>query len=201
MVVIEKNPKYRPVLKGRFGNDPKLEIILNDALFYRLPVFDVVISNLPYMISEPILHRLFKYQFRKASFIVSKGFADRLTEVDSKLGYMIQYLYNVENIAEVPAESYLPPPNTQTSIVTLTPRNPETTAQTVIQAIYRQEDKKTANAIREALIQTQVVETKRQAKSQIEKLAIPDMLLTTPVARLSFDQILDLSRIIESRVS
>lgn len=201
VIVVEKNPKYRTVLKGRFGNDPKLDIIINDALFYRFPSLDIIVSNLPYMISEPILHRLFKVQFRKASLIVSSGFAGRVTSMDSKLGFLTQLMFDVENRAEIPSSSYLPPPKVPTSIITLTPREPETSTDSLMQAVFRQEDKKTFNALREALIQIGVAETKRQAKSLIDGFEVSHTILTTPVARLSYDQILALSQIMYSRVS
>ncbi len=199
VTVVEKNPKYRPVLKGRFGNDPKLETVIGDALYYRYPPVDRVVSNLPYMISEPLLHRLFRVDFKSASLIVSRGFAELVTSTDTKMGYLTWLLYDVEIVTDVHASSYLPQPKTLTSIISLQPRSPTSKADSILQAVFRQEDKKTSNALREALIQTGEASTKRVSRETIKELDLSTDLLDTPVARLSLDQIRDLSTVIETR--
>src|SRR3972149_3378033 len=48
VVAVEKNPKFIPILRERFGNLPNFDLILGDALRVQLPRFDKVVSNLPY---------------------------------------------------------------------------------------------------------------------------------------------------------
>lgn len=199
VIAVEMNLKYKPVLKGRFGNNPKLEIVIEDILYYRFPRHDRLISNLPYMITEPLFHLLFKLNFKSAAFIVPLSFAERINVAEpmSKLGYLSQVMFETEFIEEVYPSSYLPPPKTQTAIVTIKPRTPETEQERVLQTVFWQEDKKTSNALREALIQTNQVETKRLAKQAITKLEIPKAILETPVTRLSFDQLKELSNLLQ----
>lgn len=191
LIVVEKNPKYRSVLKGRLGNDPKLEIIIDDALYYRFPAFDRIVSNLPYMISEPIIHRLFKLDFKSAAFIVSKSFSDIVTNSmgKTKLSYLSRLMFESEKIADVGPEAYLPSPKTPTTIIIIRHRTPENRVDRIMQAVFRQEDKKTGNALREALIQTGEMKTKRSARQVISELEVSNTVLDIPVARLSFDQI------------
>ncbi|MCK5671613.1 methyltransferase domain-containing protein, partial [Candidatus Bathyarchaeota archaeon] len=99
VIAVEKNFKYLLVLKGRFGKEPRLEIIHHDILFYRIPAVDRVVSNLPYMISEAIIRRLFKVHLKSATFIVSSGFAEIITatpgdERYSKLTYLVGLFYD-----------------------------------------------------------------------------------------------------------
>lgn len=192
VIAVEKNPKYWTVLKGRFGNNPKLETVIRDVLIYRFPRHDRIVSNLPYMISEPLFHLLFHLDFKSASFIVSKKFADKITdpEGDTKLNYLSRMMFESALISEVQPRAYLPPPGTLTAIITVKPREPKTVTEELLQAFFRQEDKKTMNALREALIQTGRAETKRQAKDIIASFKVSPMILETPVSRLSMDQIM-----------
>ena len=150
------------------------------------------------MITEPLFHLLFKLDFKSAAFIVPISFAERINieKPESKLGYLSQVMFETEFIEEVYPASYLPPPKTQTAIVTIKPRTPENEQENILQTVFWQEDKKTSNALREALIQTTTVETKRQAKQAITEYNIPKAILETPVARLSFDQLKELTKIL-----
>ena len=201
VIAVEKNFKYIPVLRGRFGKEPKLETIHHDILFYRIPSIDRVVSNLPYMISEAVLRRLFKVPFKSASLIISSGFAEKITaapgdERYSKLSYLVGLFYDARLEAEVSNSAYLPPPNVSTAIVTLQTCEPEDSHHGLMQELLKQEDKKTANALREALIWVGACETKREARSKIVELNIPPSTLEAPLSRLSLEQILELDELL-----
>ena len=197
VIAVEKNFKYLPVLRGRFGKEPRLETIHHDVLFYRIPAIDRVVSNLPYMISEAIIRRLFKASFKSAAFLVSSGFAKKITaevgdESYSKLSFLVALFYVAKLEADVPNSAYLPTPNVSTAIVTLQTREPEDEHHGLMQALFKQEDKKTANALREALIRIGVSSTKREARSKIVELNISTSILEAPLSRLSLKQILEI---------
>lgn len=201
VIAVEKNFKYFPVLRGRFGKEPNLEIIHHDILFYRIPAIDRVVSNLPYMISEAVIRRLFKVPFRSAAFVLSSGFAEKITaehseERYSKLSHLTGVFFDARLEAEVSNSAYLPAPNVSTAIVTLQTREPEDEHHGLMQELFKQEDKKTVNALREALIWVGVSGTKREARSKIVELNIPTSLLEAPLSRLSLEQILELDELL-----
>ena len=201
VIAVEKNFKYLPVLKGRFGKEPKLDIIHHDVLFYRIPAIDRVVSNLPYMISEAVIRRLFKIPFKSAALIVSSGFAEIVTaepgdERYSKLSYLVGLFYDVRLEAEVSNSAYIPAPNVSTAIITLHTREPEDNHHGLMQDLFKQEDKKTANALRESLIWTGVRDTKREARARIVDLKIPPNTLEAPLSRLSLEQIMELDELL-----
>lgn len=201
VIAVEKNFKYLSVLRGRFGKEPKLKIIHHDILFYRIPAIDRVVSNLPYMISEAVIRRLFKVPFRSAAFILSSRFAEKITaehsdERYSKLSHLTGVFYDATLEAEVSNGAYLPAPNVSTAIVTLQTREPEDEHHGLMQELFKQEDKKTVNALREALIWVGVSGTKREARSKIVELNIPTSLLEAPLSRLSLEQILELDELL-----
>lgn len=201
MVAVEKNFKYLPVLKGRFGKEPRLEIIHQDILFYRILGVDRVVSNLPYMISEAVIRRLFKVHLKSAAFIVSSGFAEIITassgdEGYSKLSHLTQLFYDARLEAEVSSNAYLPAPNVSTAIVTLHTREPVDSHHGLMQELFKQEDKKTANALREALIWVGICDTKREARSKIVEMNIPASILEAHLSRLSLEQVLELDELL-----
>lgn len=201
VIAVEKNFKYLPVLKGRFGNEPRLQIIHHDILFYRIPAIDRVVSNLPYMISEAIIRRLFKVPLKSAAFIVSSGFAEIITaapsdERYSKLSFLLGLFYDAWLEAEVPNSAYLPTPKVSTAIVTLRARETDDEHHGLMQELFKQEDKKTANALRESLIWVGVCDTKREARSKIVEMNIPTSFLEAPLSRLSFEQVLELDELL-----
>ncbi|MBN2335568.1 hypothetical protein JXL21_08405 [Candidatus Bathyarchaeota archaeon] len=194
VVGVEKNPKYIPVLRDRFKRFDNLNVVLGDALQMELPRFDRLVSNLPYMIAEAFLQRTLRLEMKSAAFIVSKGFADIVTAEEdaphySKLSYLAQLFYEVKERMAVLPSAYYPEPSTETSIVTLTPRRDGPTKDQVLRDLFRQSDKLTRNALREALINTGVADTKRQSRGIIEELDLLEDTLFKRVARLSLTEV------------
>lgn len=191
---VEKNPKYLPILRERFGSHPGFEVVLGDALNVRLPRCDRLVSNLPYMICEAFLQRLFRTDVESAALIVPNGFADILvaeagTHGYSKLSYQAQLFYTVEVHAGVPRSAYLPEPKTDTCIMSLVPSASSTVADETLKQVFRQGDKLSKNALREALIRVGLCDTKRQAAALIAESMIPACTLGGPVARLSLKEV------------
>jgi 16S rRNA (adenine1518-N6/adenine1519-N6)-dimethyltransferase len=191
---IEKNPKYIPVLRERLRNYTNLVVVLGDALHERLPRSDRLVSNLPYMICEAFLQRTFRVEMKSAAFIVPRGFAEIL-EADaggreySKLSLQAQLFYDQEIHDEVPPSAYLSEPRTDTCIVSLVPRASSTVTDEALKQLFRQGDKLSKNALREALIRASICDTKNQAVSFIAESGVPAETLGRRVSRLSLKDI------------
>jgi 16S rRNA (adenine1518-N6/adenine1519-N6)-dimethyltransferase len=191
---VEKNQKFLPLLKERleWGNS---EIILGDALAIYLPPFDVLVSNLPYAIVEAIIQRLKRLRFRAASLLVPISFANILTAkrgepIYSKLTLETNLFFHVSLIEVVKQHSYHPEPKTETALITLKPRKASDPYKAVLWHFLQQGDKKTANALREAVISTEgYPKTKREAKEVVAKLGLNELLLEKRVAALSLDDV------------
>jgi len=191
---IEKNPKYLPVLRERFKHYPGFDVVLGDALTVRLPRCDRLTSNLPYMICEAFLQRMLRMNVKSAALIVPRGFADILvseagTPGYSKLSYQAQLFYEVEVHVGVPRSAYLPEPRTDTCIMSLVPAASSTAADEALKQVFRQGDKLSKNALREAVIRAGMCDTKRQAAALIAESMLPAHTLGGPVARLSLEEV------------
>ncbi len=197
LVAVEKNPKYVPVLLGRFPGATNLEITLGDALKIDYPAHDRLVSNLPYMISEAMLHRLPRLVFKKAALIVSEGFGERVTASMgaagyTKLSYFSQLFYATSYVGTVPPEAYIPEPDTSTWIIVLQPTEPEEPARLAMRRLLLQGDRLVKNALREALIRAHLCETKREARSRLARLRVHNKVWEKSVSRLSLRELLGL---------
>ncbi len=196
VIAVEKNEKFIPLLKERFS-DSKVEVVLGDALAIYLPAFDVLVSNPPYAITEALIHRLERLRFRAASLVVPSTLARALVanrrEPDyTKLTLETRLFFDTEVISEVKPESYHPEPKTATSIIVLRPRVGLKPFEAVMRRVLRQGDRKTENALREAMIATASMgfpSTKRAAKQAVEELGLSEVILDERVARLSLGDV------------
>ncbi len=197
VIVVEKNQKFIPLLKERFSNAANVEVVLGDALKIYLPGFDVLVSNPPYAITEALLHRLERLKFRVAFLVVPSTLTRALTanrgEPDyTKLTLEARLFYDIEVVSEIKPESYHPEPKTATSIVVLRPRGDLKPFEVVMRQLFHQEDKKTGNALREAMISASSMgfpSTKKAAKRALEEVDLGEAILEERVARLSLGDI------------
>jgi 16S rRNA A1518/A1519 N6-dimethyltransferase RsmA/KsgA/DIM1 with predicted DNA glycosylase/AP lyase activity len=197
VIAIEKNQKFIPLLRERFSGVTNVEVVLGDALTIYLPVFDVLVSNPPYAITEALIHRLERLKFRAASLVVPSTLAKALMANRGEPGYtkltLETRLFNdVEVVSEVKPESYHPEPKTATSIVVLRPKVELKPVEAVMRTALRQGDKKMGNALREAMISASSLgfpSTKKAAKEAVDELGLGVGILEERVARLSLEDI------------
>jgi 16S rRNA (adenine1518-N6/adenine1519-N6)-dimethyltransferase len=89
-----------------------------------------VVGNLPYNISTPILFHLlgFAHIVQDQHFMLQKEVVDRMVAAPSTAAYgrlsvMLQWRYVMENMLDVPPESFDPPPRVMSAVVRMVPRS------------------------------------------------------------------------------
>ena len=109
----------------------KLEIILGDFIKADLPYFDVCISNTPYQISSPLVFKLLSHRpiIRTSVLMFQREFALRLTAAPGtkmwcRLAANVQLFARVEHIMKVGKGNFRPPPQVESSVVRMSPRDP-----------------------------------------------------------------------------
>ncbi len=159
VIAVEVDPKLVRILKKQFRNLQNLELIEGDILKVSLPPFNKVVSTPPYSISSPLLFRLLeRSEFDYAVLVLQKEFAERLAaSVGSKdygrLTVTIYYRADVELLDYVPRTMFYPPPDVDSMIVRLKPREPpfqvedEETFFELVQVLFTQRNKKVRNAL------------------------------------------------------
>ncbi len=128
LVAVEKDRWLAAVLRQRFGDE--LELVTGDALEVELPPSDVVVANLPYAISSPLLFRLFDVEWGRAVLMFQEEFARRLaatpgTKVYGRLSVMAQHHVDCRKLFRVSRTAFLPQPRVHSLVVRLERRAPD----------------------------------------------------------------------------
>jgi 16S rRNA (adenine1518-N6/adenine1519-N6)-dimethyltransferase len=158
VVAVEFDPKIVRILSNQIHGLPNVDLIEGDILKVSLPSFNKVVSTPPYSISSPLLFHLLKRKFDCAVLILQKEFAERLAaSVSSKdygrLTVTIFYRADVEILDYVPRTMFYPPPDVDSMMVRLKPRDPpfhvedEGTFFELVRTLFTQRNKKVRNGL------------------------------------------------------
>ncbi|OZJ04993.1 putative dimethyladenosine transferase [Bifiguratus adelaidae] len=134
VVAVEMDPRLAAELQKRVQGTPdqrRLDIMIGDFMKADLPYFDVCISNTPYQISSPLVFKLLEHRpmFRCAVLMFQREFAMRLVakpgdELYCRLSVNVQLYAKVDHVMKVGKNNFRPPPQVESSVVRLEPRNP-----------------------------------------------------------------------------
>ncbi|KAF8011085.1 hypothetical protein BT93_J1640 [Corymbia citriodora subsp. variegata] len=132
VVAVEIDGRMVDVLWKRVaecGFEDRLTVIQKDALKTQFPPFDIVVANIPYQISSPLVIKLVygKIQFRSATLLLQKEFARRLlaNPGDSeynRLAVNVKLVADVEFAMDVSKRDFLPVPKVDSSVVIIHPK-------------------------------------------------------------------------------
>ncbi|XP_061345662.1 ribosomal RNA small subunit methyltransferase, mitochondrial [Gastrolobium bilobum] len=132
VVAIEIDDRMVNVLEMRAlrsGLRGKLSVIKKDALRTKFPQFDLVVANIPYGISSPLVIKLLygSTPFRSATLLLQKEFARRLLAKPgdsefNRLAVNVKLLANVELVMDVSKRDFLPSPKVDSSVVIIRPK-------------------------------------------------------------------------------
>ena len=126
---VEIDETLIPVLNDIFKDYDNFTLINKDVLKFNLNEIikddnTVLVANLPYYITTPIITYLLeeKFNLKSITVMVQKEVADRLVAKPGTKNYgaitcLIDYYTNAEIITEVPADSFVPPPNVDSAVV------------------------------------------------------------------------------------
>lgn len=163
VIAIEQDSNIYHILENRLKNEniDNVELINDDALNVEFPKFNKIIANLPYQISSPITFKFLNYDFQLAILMYQKEFAARMngkvgTKDYSRLSAMLYFKCDVETLTSVSAESFIPKPKVDSSVVKLTPKISELSQineedfkiySKYVQALFQHRNKKVKNAL------------------------------------------------------
>ena len=132
MTVIELDRDLMPNLRRLLPST--VNIIEADVLTVDFFAFDaplMIVGNLPYNISTPLLFRLFGLGNRIATmtFMLQKEVVDRMgaapnTKAYGRLSVMAQYHCEIEKLFDVPPTAFKPAPKVTSAVVQLRPHAP-----------------------------------------------------------------------------
>ncbi len=219
VIAIEQDSNICQILENRLKSEniDNVELINDDALNVEFPKFNKIISNLPYQISSPITFKFLNYDFQLAILMYQKEFASRMNgKVGSKdysrLSAMLYFKCDVETLASVSAESFIPKPKVDSTVVKLTPKLPQLTGELknlnideisktdfeiyskFVKALFQHRNKKVKNALIDSRhIITNLDKKEMKAKLNSIKQKKIEQLLTQRITTITPEEILYLS--------
>jgi len=208
VTAVEIDPRLHAYLAERPAAFPNLTLVLDDALVYpveNLPVGTIVVANLPYYISTPLLFRLLdqRDRFPRLVLMLQNEVADRLVAKPGSSDYgvlsvMAQYAAEITKAFRVSAQCFRPRPEVGSAVVLLRTRErrkltleEEPRFASLVKAAFAHRRKTLVNSLRdEGYDQARIIDA-------LERLTL------APAVRaetLSLEQLIQLTRCILSPV-
>ena len=166
VTAIEVDPRLHAYLETRQAELPNVDLICEDALAYpveSLPVGTVVIANLPYYISTPLLFKLLdqRSRFPRMVLMLQDEVVDRLVAKPGGSDYgvlsvMAQYAAEITKSFRVSAQCFRPRPEVASAVVLLRTKDrtqlsqPEEAAfRALVKAAFAHRRKMLVNSLRD----------------------------------------------------
>jgi len=142
VVGLELDRRLADYLTAAFQGEPRVRILCQDVLTYdfRALAREVgrslkVVGNLPYQITSPLLFKLAdeKEAVTRAVLMMQEEVARRLTAAPGGRDYgilsvLLQYHFHLERLFSLGPGNFYPPPQVESTVVRLTPREPDPAA-------------------------------------------------------------------------
>jgi 16S rRNA (adenine1518-N6/adenine1519-N6)-dimethyltransferase len=134
LVAIEVDAALAEKLRARFAGRRHFEVVHADVLDVDLSQWGpaVVVGNLPYYITSPILNRVLEMgaDLVRAVFLMQKEVAGRLSAQPGSRDYgfltvRTAFRATARTLFRVPASAFSPPPKVESAVVQLDPRTPD----------------------------------------------------------------------------
>jgi 16S rRNA (adenine1518-N6/adenine1519-N6)-dimethyltransferase len=197
--VIELDRDLVPWLKVKFEKHPNFQLFQADALqfdFAQLIQNDKplrIVGNLPYNISTPLIFHLLSYstQVSDMHFMLQKEVVKRMAaqagdSAYGRLGIMVQYYCEVENLFEVPPTSFDPAPKVDSAIVRLVPYKdlPHKatnikTLENLVNVAFQQRRKTLRNALKQLLAPEVIEQLPIDTSARAEEISLAEYVATS----------------------
>jgi len=204
VTAVEIDPRLHSYVSQEQAHSPNLTLVLDDALRYpieNLSQGTVVVANLPYYISTPILFRLLDHhhRFSRMVLMLQDEVANRLianpaTPDYGMLSVMAQYAADITKVFKVSPNCFRPRPEVSSAVVRLQPKTQRTlTPQeepgfaSLVKAAFAHRRKTLVNSLKDEGYQQDTV---------LQALRHLARSLTTRAEALSVADFLELARLI-----
>lgn len=124
-------------LQERFAADPRFSLTQGDVLAVPLPEASIVVANIPYNITGPLLERLVgrldrprEQPYRRLVLLMQQEVAERIrarpgSSAYSALSVRMQLLAQCRSVCPVPPRCFQPPPKVMSEVVAIDPLPPD----------------------------------------------------------------------------
>ncbi|MCP4647665.1 MAG: ribosomal RNA small subunit methyltransferase A [bacterium] len=169
LTVVEKDSRWAEHLREKFGE--KVNVIEGDFLEQKNLSADVIVGNLPYYVSSPIIFSLAEIPFKSAILMVQLEFANRMVAVPKtseygRLSVTSQLLFSTKLIKKVKKGSFTPPPKVDSAIILLKRKEFEMDQflEDFIRVLFQHKNQMIRNALKHGGIETDLELPKKRAR-------------------------------------
>ena len=155
IIAVEKDAKYAQLLRNRFANEPRVEIVEGDFLEMEFPPVDRIIGNIPYYITSPIVFRLKEMQWERAVLMVQKEFADKMLAKPNEKNYgrlsvTAQLAFGITYVQTVPKRFFSPQPKVDSAMIVLKPtqKKLQPHEESIIRLLFQHKNQTVRNALK-----------------------------------------------------
>jgi len=175
----EADKKLAHALKKEVSLISHVEVIAEDAVKTSFPPFNKCVSNLPYLISTPIMFKLLKHDFEQAVLMLQKEFAEKLVSKPgskdySRLKVLASLKTKIETAQIVPKTAFYPVPKVDSALVVINPIKPpfekdlEEQLEDLLKVLFSRKSRKLRKVLRNFL--NKKIQDKAFTKKIVSKL-------------------------------
>lgn len=222
VIAIEIDGRYKPVLSRIINEHPNIEVIYEDAIAlnwrslikkYKSSTRRTqIVTSLPYHITEPFLHKISALPILDATLVVGNRLGRAIQAIDEddpdfgQRTLLVQTFFDVEFLATVKKQDFLPPPRTDSVIIRLIPKKEDCFKENKRDFVLRRlfitssHSPLVKNCIKEALIEfnSPGILTQNQARENIASLGIQEITLNKSFEQLNNEELRFLSSSLRS---
>jgi len=148
---VEKDKIMANQLQETYGN--KINVINKNIINYKLPTGSIVVGNIPFNITEPLIEKLIKSDISYCLLIFGSNFGNKIimTDTITKLGLLVNCFFQPNIILNINKKSFSPIPRTNAELIKLVPHLPSKPSLKVMREIFLQRNKLLKNSLLESL--------------------------------------------------
>ncbi len=185
VLAFEIDEKFKKYLDELSGVNKNLRIVYGDALKVDWRGYDKIVSNIPYVLSEPIVSKAIIDGIDELVLIVGAKFKDLLSSEKfehSRIGVIASLFYDFEAILKVDKKDFNPVPSVNSWLIRLVRKKKVSKIDSILQSVVVRKGK-IKNSIMYGLVNEG--KTKREAREIIAGTKIPLEILDKPVKMMT----------------
>lgn len=147
VIAVEKDRGMVELLNNEY-DFKNVELYNEDFLETDLS-FDCCVSSIPYSLSSKIILKLLRTEHEYSILLLQKEYAERVQEISTRLGVMVNALGDIEIIEPVDRKQFYPSPNVDSVIARLTPNKKVRSSffSSAVRVLFQHRRKKVKNAL------------------------------------------------------
>ena len=181
VLAFETDEKFREELERIKKENKRLKLIFGDAKRYSWEGCNKIVSNIPYSMSEPLIHKAIFNEIKEGVLIVGENFKEILETKATKIGIIANLYFKFRFIQKIDKSKFEPVPRVNSWMIGFKEKKAD--EKEIILRRIIEKNGKIKNAIMYAFVESG--KTKNQAREFIMSSGLDEAVLEKPVKSIS----------------